>query len=161
MAAARHLLCRKRALSVLCLDLLHEEEEKRPPKKKRKVYMRDWISRREERGISHQLVKKLEAGDAVAYKDFFRMSREQFSILLEKVSPLIRKKISTPTNQCCQSDNSAGWTPSCDATVFSNWRNISFPRVLFQNIAADNFINRVWDKPCPIQGKKTETRSLD
>lgn len=103
MVAALQLLCRKRALSVLCLGLLLEEEEERPPKRKRKLYMRDWISQREERGIFHQLVKELEAGDVVAYKEFFRMTKEQFSFLLDQVTPLIRRK-----DQCSQGDNSAG-----------------------------------------------------
>ena len=90
--AANYTLGRKRALSALCLGLLLEEEEERPRKRNRQVYMRNWISRREERGVFHQLVKELEVGDAVAYKDFFRMTKNQFALLVEKVSPLIQKK---------------------------------------------------------------------
>lgn len=54
--------------------------------------MRDWITLREERGIYHQLVKELETGNRVAYKEFFRMTKQQFCFLVEKVSPLIEKK---------------------------------------------------------------------
>ncbi|XP_068727938.1 uncharacterized protein [Montipora capricornis] len=54
--------------------------------------MRRWISQREERGVFHQLIKELEVGDVVAYKEFFRMTKEQFCFLLGKVSPLIQKK---------------------------------------------------------------------
>ena len=54
--------------------------------------MRQWISRREERGVFHQLIRELEVGDVVAYKEFFRMTKEQFCFLLGKVSPLIQKK---------------------------------------------------------------------
>ena len=97
MAAAQLFLCQKRALAALCLGLLHGEEKRR--KRNRKVYMRQWISRREERGVFHQLIRELEVGDVVAYKEFFRMTKEQFCFLLGKVSPLIQKKEQpTPIN---------------------------------------------------------------
>jgi len=54
--------------------------------------MRQWISRREERGVFHQLIRELEEGDVVTYKEFVRMIKEQFCFLLGKVSPLIQKK---------------------------------------------------------------------
>lgn len=95
MAAAR-LLSRKRAFSVLCLSMLLEEDEGGNRTPNRKVYMRDWISRREERGIYHQLIKELEVGDSVAYKEFFRMAKQQFCFLVGKVSPLIQKKEQPP-----------------------------------------------------------------
>ena len=96
MAAAQLFLCRKRALAALCLGLLHGEDEERPRKRNRKVYMRQWISRREERGVFHHLIRELEVGDVVAYKAFFRMTKEQFCFLLRKVSPLIQKKEQPP-----------------------------------------------------------------
>ena len=74
MAAAQLFLCRKRALAALCLGLLHGEDEERLRKRNRKVYMRQWIFRREERGVFHQLIRELEVGDVVAYKEFFRMT---------------------------------------------------------------------------------------
>jgi len=92
MAAATLFLCRKRALAALCLGLLHGEDEESPRKRNRKVHMRQWISRREERGVFHQLIKELEVGDVVVYKEFFRITKEQFCLLLGKVSPLIQKK---------------------------------------------------------------------
>ena len=99
MAAAQLFLCRKRALAALCLGLLHGEDEERPRKRNRKVYMQQWISRREERGVFHQLIRELEVGDVVVYKEFFRMTKEQFCFLLGKVSPLIQKKEQpTPIN---------------------------------------------------------------
>ena len=99
MAAAQLFLCRKRALAALCLGLLHGEDEERRRKRNRKVYMRQWISRREERGVFHQLIRELEVGDVVAYTEFFRMTKEQFCFLLRKVSPLIQKKEQpTPIN---------------------------------------------------------------
>ena len=49
--AAAHLLHRKRAASLLILSLLLDEEGERPKKRNRKIYMRNWISRREDRGV--------------------------------------------------------------------------------------------------------------
>ena len=82
---AKLFLCRKRALAALCLGLLHGEDEERPGKRNRKVYMRQWISRREEKDVFHQLIRELEVGDVVAYKEFFRMTKEQFCFLLGKI----------------------------------------------------------------------------
>ena len=90
MAAAQLFLCLKRALAALCLGLLHGEDEESPRKRNRKVYMRQWISRREERSVFHQLIRELDMGDVVAYKEC--MTKEQFCFLLGKVSPLIQKK---------------------------------------------------------------------
>ena len=96
MAAAQLFLCRKRALAARCLGLLHGEDEERPLKRNRKVHMRQWVTRREERGVFHHLIRELEVGDVVAYKEFFRMTKEQFCFLLRKVSPLIQKKEQPP-----------------------------------------------------------------
>ena len=68
---------------------------------------------------------ELEVGDVVAYKEFFHMTKEQFSFLLGKVSPLIQKKEQPPPINAVR-ETIARWTPSCNATVFGNGRNISF-----------------------------------
>ena len=41
---------------MLFLSMLLEEDGESNGKRNRKVYMQDWISRREERGIHHQLI---------------------------------------------------------------------------------------------------------
>ena len=84
MAAAQLFLCRKRELAARCLGLLHGEDEETPRKRNRKV--RQWISRREERGVFHQLIREPEVGDVVAYKAFFCMTKEQFCFLLGKIT---------------------------------------------------------------------------
>ena len=95
MAATWLLLCWKRAVSVLFLSLQEEDAESNH-KRNRKVSLRDWMSRREERGIYHQLIKELELRDSVAYKEFFRMMKQQFCFLVGKVLPLIQKKEQPP-----------------------------------------------------------------
>ena len=109
---------RKQAIAALGLSFLLEEEAQQPRKRSRKVYMRDWTALREERGIYHQLVKELEMGDRVAYKEFFRMTKQKFCFLVEKVSPLIEKKQQpSPIN--------SRRTPRCYIRLFSNWRKLS------------------------------------
>jgi len=70
LAAAQLFLCRKNALAALCLGLLLGEDEERRQKQIRKVYVRQWISGKEETGVFHQLIRELEVGDVVAYKRF-------------------------------------------------------------------------------------------
>lgn len=82
---------RKRVASVLFLGIAIDEIENCPRKYNRNVYVREWISRRSEKGVFHQLVKELQLEDHAAYRDFFRVNRENFLYLVEKVSPLIAK----------------------------------------------------------------------
>ena len=84
-------LQKRKQAAALSILLLLDENEKRP-KRKRKVYVRDWIARRLERGVYHQLVRELEVEDRNAYQNFFRLSKEQFWFIVEKVRPLILKK---------------------------------------------------------------------
>ena len=134
---------RKQAIAALGLSFLLEEEAQQPCKRSRKVYMRDWTALREERGIYHQLVKELEMGDRVAYKEFFRMTKQKFCFLVEKVSPLIEKKQQpSPIN--------SRRTPRCYITLFSNWRKLSLTWVLVPHFATIDFVNRLWNKSCPL-----------
>ncbi|CAB3994471.1 Hypothetical predicted protein [Paramuricea clavata] len=93
MAAAFIQHQRKRVLSLLGFALLADEDkEVMPNKRKRQQYMREWIARREEKGVYYQLIRELEVEDHTAYREFFRVSREQFLFLVEQVRPLITKK---------------------------------------------------------------------
>ena len=82
---------RKRVAALVFLDLLLEEGESQPEKKHRKVYAREWILRREEKGVFHQLVGELEVEDPLAYRNFFRVSKSQFHFLVDRVGPYIVK----------------------------------------------------------------------
>ena len=94
--AAAHMLQRKRAVAVLFLTLFAEEEENRTKKRNRKQYVREWIARREERGIYHQLVKELEVQSCCVPRDFFRLTKGQFLFLVERLRPLIGEKKEQP-----------------------------------------------------------------
>ena len=52
-----------------------------------------------ERGVFNQLIRELEVGDVVVYKEFFCITKKQFCFLLGKVFQLIQKKEQpTPIN---------------------------------------------------------------
>lgn len=70
---------------------LYLEEEKHPrrERKQKKCWVRDWVSRREERGCYLSLMKELETEDPGAY--FLRMPKNDFDYLLNLVTPLIMK----------------------------------------------------------------------
>ncbi len=84
---------RNRVLSLLSLAFLAEEEEEVPKTRNRQQYnMREWIARREERGVYHQLIREIEVEDQTGYREFFRVTKEQFIFLVETVRPLITKQ---------------------------------------------------------------------
>lgn len=50
---------------LLLMDSFEEEDVLRS--QERVIWMRSWISRREERGVYHQLIRKLAVKDAAAF----------------------------------------------------------------------------------------------
>lgn len=78
--------------SVFIAELnLEEEKHPRRERKQKKCWVRDWVSRREERGCYLSLMKELETEDPAAYRNFLRMPKNDFDYLLNLVAPLIMK----------------------------------------------------------------------
>ena len=75
MAASQKQKC---AVAVVLLGLRADEEPKNRQKRKQKEPTRQWIRRRKERGAFHQLVKEITVEDEKGYRNFFRLSRDQF-----------------------------------------------------------------------------------
>ena len=61
-------------------------------KKKRQTWVRKWIARRDEEGVHANLLQELLAGDDKSYKNYLRMSHDDYEHLLEKVTPKIMKR---------------------------------------------------------------------
>lgn len=57
----------------------------------KRMWERKWISRKEERGISSNLLMELSAEDIVEYKYALRMSEPSFLFLLDKIAPAIQR----------------------------------------------------------------------
>lgn len=82
-------ISRKTAAATLIALLL---KSKRDRSQKKWLWVREWIRRRETEKITQQLIEDLRDESTNLFKDFFRISLEQFEYLLEKVHPLIVKK---------------------------------------------------------------------
>lgn len=69
-----------------------EEEEDELPLKRRRIWTRDWVLRREQEGFCAKLLNELRAEDPALYRNFLRMTAEQFDDLLLRVTPHIQKQ---------------------------------------------------------------------
>ena len=113
MAAAQLFLCWKRALAALCLGLLRGKDED----------MWQWISRREERGVFHQLIRELEVGDVVAYKVSQRLRYPSSSLYRENFW-LSESLWSTASNSSSPSAASAMFFLICRVAALQ-WKPIT------------------------------------
>ena len=66
-----------RAGVVVVALLLRKELEKRKKRKYRKVWVKNWVGRREKCGASGTLLKELKDEDPVAYRNILRLDRAQ------------------------------------------------------------------------------------
>nr|CAH7717953.1 unnamed protein product [Callosobruchus chinensis] len=65
---------------------------KKKAKEKTRVWVREWIEKREQLGALNNLVTELRDQDEMHFENFLRMKTVDFDYLLEKVSSRIRKK---------------------------------------------------------------------
>jgi len=61
-------------------------------KRKRTIWMQPWIANRETHGAYQALLQEL---DDKSYRNFLRMDRGSFEMLLHKVAPYIRRRDTT------------------------------------------------------------------
>lgn len=59
--------------------------------KKKRVWVRKWLSRRNERGASSVLLKELALEDVEEYRNCTRMTKQRFNQLLDKIKCTISK----------------------------------------------------------------------
>lgn len=70
----------------------------RKAKRKRaakRLWTREWVKKREEYGACHTLMNELALSDLAGFKNYTRMSSNDFEFLLEKISPLISRQDTT------------------------------------------------------------------
>jgi hypothetical protein len=60
--------------------------------KKKKLWVRDWVKRRNILGATNTICRELSTEDQGGYKNFFRMNRNQYAHLLNKVKTTIQKR---------------------------------------------------------------------
>ena len=81
-----------RAGVVVVALLLRKELEKRKKRKSRKVWVKNWVGRREKYGASSTLSKELKDEDPVAYRNMLRLGGAQFVALLQMIDGMIKKQ---------------------------------------------------------------------
>src|SRR5215475_9436403 len=81
-----------RAGVVVVALLLRKELEKRKKRKSRKVWVKNWVGRREKCGASSTLLKELKDEDPVAYRNILRLDGAQFDALLQMIDGMIKKQ---------------------------------------------------------------------
>lgn len=81
-----------RAGVVFVSILLRQELEKKKTKKKNRIWIRDWIARRDKYGASCTLINELKNEDPASYRNLLRIDVIQFDNLLQMVYSLIKKK---------------------------------------------------------------------
>jgi hypothetical protein len=74
---------------LLANDLKSNLEKK---KRRRRMWVRKWISYREEKGAATNLCRELEVEDPKQYRNFFRITSEEFNFLLNRVQRRLQKQ---------------------------------------------------------------------
>jgi len=80
------------AIAILATLIKRKKVRRLESAKKRKCWVKEWISKRDEKGVHQNLLKELQNGDETNYYNFFRMSVSDFNFLLEKVKNNITKQ---------------------------------------------------------------------
>ena len=73
----------KRKMIAAALVVMELAEEEPPNKKRGKT--REWLKRREEKGMFSALITELSVEDTIAYKEMMRMSHEDFLKILSYI----------------------------------------------------------------------------
>lgn len=79
---------KQRRKAAACAYAMLSEKKRRG----RKCWVRDWIRQRENAGIMNNLLEELKREDEECYKNFLRMSADDFNYLLEKIKFSITKQ---------------------------------------------------------------------
>ena len=76
------------------LEEAEEQEKAIPPRRKtqRKVWVRDWLTRRHEFGQYDSLLSELHREDQRGYKNYLRITPDLFQEMIEKLAPRLQKQ---------------------------------------------------------------------
>jgi len=69
-----------------------QKMKKGKSRKKRALWSRNWLLRRKQLGVCDNLLVELAEEDPRSFKNWMRMDKRGFDVLLEKVGPLIYKQ---------------------------------------------------------------------
>lgn len=80
---------RQRLVAAIAVMLLLRKKRRN---RKKRIWVRKWVERRPYQGCLSNLVNELRNEDPSMYRNFLRMTEDDFNVLLEKVAPKITKQ---------------------------------------------------------------------
>lgn len=85
-----YLLEKEEELAKVCMELTCQRKQKK--RKPRKTWVKKWVAKREHEGFCEKLLRELRDEEPTLYRNFLRMSHEQFENLCNLITPLVHKK---------------------------------------------------------------------
>lgn len=83
-------ISKRKAFALLILTILRKK--KREKRHKKRIWVREWIRRRESEDVTKKLIHEVRKEDPNTFKGMFRMSGDQFDMILDKIRPIISKQ---------------------------------------------------------------------
>lgn len=83
-------ITRKSAAAVILAAILIQKSKKR--RNQKRLWVKEWIRRREIENSAQNLIRDLRNEGDNTFKQFFRISPEQFNLLLEMIRPIVSKR---------------------------------------------------------------------
>lgn len=83
-------ITRKSAAAVILAAILIQKSKKR--RNQKRLWVKEWIRRREIENSAQNLIRDLRNEGDNTFKQFFRISPEQFNLFLEMIRPIVSKR---------------------------------------------------------------------
>ena len=79
-----------RRKNFILLLMLADYDENEPRRRERIIWTRNWLRRRQERGVYHQLIRELRSEDEVELTNYFRMPDTKFQELNLRIRDIFK-----------------------------------------------------------------------
>jgi len=85
-------MAKRESAKIVCELLINELQRLKNVKKKKRVWVRDWIKKRNTLGATNNICQELCLEDQSAYRNFFIMDPSLHLYLLSKIKVAIQKE---------------------------------------------------------------------
>lgn len=85
-------MAKRESAKIMCELLINELQRLKNVKKKKRVWVRDWIKKRNTLGATNNICRELSLEDQGGYRNFFRMDPNLHLYLFNKIKLTIQKK---------------------------------------------------------------------
>lgn len=79
-------------LTILSGYIMDSSDDEEQTNKRRRVWVKDWVLRRQKEGFYVKLITELRTNEPDLYRNFLRMDAKQFDDILELITPYIKKE---------------------------------------------------------------------